>query len=203
MRQILLLFGIAGMISAQSLTEFGAAAAGGTTGTVAGKKVSDGITSIFGKVSKQTSTAAGESEKTLEIGPGVPNPPRKASRPEREEHGSDRGSERGPDHSMVPPPPPLAHAALRKPPQHREPPREPVEPVVPVTPPPHVVRAEDLKNLALGTSREDVLKAAPPASRVTMFEGGHLLEIFHYASNDSNIGEVRLSDGTVASVELQ
>src|ERR1700683_5621736 len=50
--------GLAGVMGAQSLAEYGAAAAGGATGGAAGKKVSDGITAIFGKVDKQTADAA-------------------------------------------------------------------------------------------------------------------------------------------------
>ncbi len=49
---------LAGMAAAQSLTEFGAAAAGGTVGGAAGKKVSDGLTTILGKVDQQTKAAA-------------------------------------------------------------------------------------------------------------------------------------------------
>ena len=44
--------------SAQAMTEYGAAAAGGAVGAAAGKKVSDGITNIFGKVDQQTKAAA-------------------------------------------------------------------------------------------------------------------------------------------------
>jgi hypothetical protein len=58
MRWFVVWLGLAGVMSAQSLTEYGAAAIGGATGGAAGKKVSDGITAIFGKVDKQTADAA-------------------------------------------------------------------------------------------------------------------------------------------------
>src|SRR5713226_2065901 len=48
----------AGLGWGQAMTEAAAAAAGGSVGGVAGKKVSDGLTSIFNKVDKQTSRAA-------------------------------------------------------------------------------------------------------------------------------------------------
>ena len=58
MRSLVVWLGLAGVMSAQSITEYGAAAVGGATGGAAGKKVSDGITAIFGKVDKQTADAA-------------------------------------------------------------------------------------------------------------------------------------------------
>ena len=68
------------LASGQSLVEHAAAAAGGSVGGVAGKKVSDGLTSIFQKVDQQTAkaakgskgTAAASSDPLLEVGPGVP-----------------------------------------------------------------------------------------------------------------------------------
>src|SRR5271170_2918159 len=42
----------------QSLVEGAAAAAGGSVGGIAGKKVSDGLTNIFEKIDKQTAKAA-------------------------------------------------------------------------------------------------------------------------------------------------
>ena len=50
----------------QSMIENAAAAAGGSVGGVAGKKVSDSITSVFGKVDKQTKKAAGETNIQIE-----------------------------------------------------------------------------------------------------------------------------------------
>jgi hypothetical protein len=62
---------------------------------------------------------------------------------------------------------------------------------------------ENLKTLALGTRREELLKLGVPASRIIMTDGGHLLEIYHYASREASVGIVRLNDGAVASVELR
>jgi hypothetical protein len=58
MGRILLWFAVAGVLSAQTITEVGAAAAGGATGGAAGKKVSAGITKIFGSIDKQTAETA-------------------------------------------------------------------------------------------------------------------------------------------------
>src|ERR1700689_3720146 len=63
---------------AQTMTEVGASAAGSAIGSAAGKKVSDGITAIFGKVDKSTAKAAkapednSKSAPLLEVGPGAP-----------------------------------------------------------------------------------------------------------------------------------
>jgi hypothetical protein len=73
---------LAGTAWGQAMTEFGAAAAGGSIGGAGGKKVSDGLTSIFGKVGAQTEKAAATDKPTavdkaakqpaLEVSPGVP-----------------------------------------------------------------------------------------------------------------------------------
>jgi hypothetical protein len=47
-----------------------------------------------------------------------------------------------------------------------------------------------------------VLKLGVPAARITMYDDGHLVEIFRYMSRDTNIGIVRLSDGAVLSVRV-
>src|SRR5579862_4825909 len=65
---------------AQTMTEFGAVAAGSTVGGASGKSVSNGITAIFGKVDQQTAKAAAkqptrETEpqaEALKVAPGAP-----------------------------------------------------------------------------------------------------------------------------------
>jgi len=199
MRYLLLavLFSIS--MSAQSMLEHAAAAAGGSVGGVAGKKVSDGLTKIFNKVDKQTQTAAksGNSAKKpsasaaehhqddtsaplLEVGPGVP-----------------KG-----DISNVPPPPPIRHAFVHKP----APPPPPVEVEAappPPPPPPPAVTSADLKTVTSGMSRAAVLKMGEPAARISMVENGHLLEIYRYQRHDTTLGEVRLTDGSVSNVAVR
>jgi hypothetical protein len=205
---------LGGTLAAQSLVEYSGAAAGGAAGGVAGKKVSDGMTSIFNKLDKATAKAAGEKapEKAtakdknapvFDVGPGVPHshgtvsaapPSTVAAAPAksaREEPGS------------VPPPPPVHRSAVVRKPTPR-PVAEPVPPPIPPPPPPPppVATAADLKTIAVGTGREDVLKLGVPAARITMYDDGHLVEIFRYMSLDTNLGIVRLSDGTVSNVQV-
>jgi len=172
---------------AQSIMETSAAAAGGSVGGVAGKQVSDGLTAIFGKLDKSTSKAAkaskrysGPSEPLLEAGPGVPNA--------------------GPE--SVPPPPPLrrrapAHAVAIAPP-----PPPPVAPAISAPPPPRMT-ADELRAVAPGMERSALLKLGAPASRVTMFDDGHVVELYLYSGEQSTLGEVRLSDGQVSKVQLR
>src|SRR5260221_6125856 len=64
----------------QTLTEFGAVAAGSAVGGASGKSVSNGITAIFGKVDQQTAKVAAKETKrekepqaeALKIAPGTP-----------------------------------------------------------------------------------------------------------------------------------
>src|SRR5277367_5262393 len=97
----------AGLAGAQTMTEVGASAAGGAIGSAAGKKVSEGITAIFGKVDKAAGKAAkppednSKSAPLLEVGPAVVV------------KGSGAGS--GGGESVPPPPPAAGHRASAKP----------------------------------------------------------------------------------------
>ena len=191
---------------AQAMTEAAAAAAGSTAGGVAGKKVSEGISTIFGKVDQQTKKAAAPeatkqakaagkpavatTSNALQVGPGVP-----------------RGE-------SVPPPPPIKRVAKKQPaPAAVEPTPEPAEiaaapapvPVEPPAPKPPApkVTVDDLNSLAKGTSRDDLLKLGQFASRIMMFEDGHLVELYRYMSGDTTLGSVRVSDGAVANVTVR
>jgi hypothetical protein len=182
---------LAGAAAGQSLTEYGAAAAGGSVGGASGKKVSDGINSILNKVSGTTDKASAtakpaakppavKQQPALEVSAGVPK-----------------------DDGSGVPPPPETHAVVRK--AAPEPPPvvtvAEVAPVAPPPPPPPQMTAEDLKQLATGASREDVLKLGAPSARLTMIEDGHLVEVYDYIAHGENLGRVRLTDGAVASVQ--
>jgi len=191
-----ILMGMAGLAWSQAMVEAAGAIAGGSVGGVAGKKVSDGITAVFQKVDATASKAAktgkapqaavdkAKDGTVLQVGPaGVIK-----------------------DHSLVPPPPPpvrRASAVVPPPPPVQESNviRQPI-PVLPPPPPPHVT-TDDLKALTDGTSRGEVLKLGPPASRVTMYDDGHLVEIYRYQSRDTTLGVVRLSDGSVSNVQVR
>ena len=214
-------FALAGVAFGQGLTEYGAAAAGATVGSAAGKKVSDGINNIFGKVDAQTKEAAkGKAPaKQKPVADATPAPaaetapatesPKSAPAPAAVRTASAKprpagGAKQTEDRSMVPPPPPapVQRAVVAK---VEPPPPAPVvqiAPPLPPPPPPPQVKTEDLQTLAVGTRRDVLLKLGAPASRVTMFDDGHLLEIYHYASRDATIGVVRLNDGVVASVHV-
>jgi hypothetical protein len=231
--------GLAGVLGAQSLSEYGAAAAGGVTGGAAGKKVSDGITAIFGKVDKQTADAAKQTKPaaakapaTAEAAPSaapstasaapapaagnVPSPPKPAAKTLRKRAaGADqnvakstaKGAGKDDAYNLVPPPPPLPiqRVAIGRPVETSArlvsptpaPAAASAPPIAPPPPPPPVT-IEDLRGLAPGTHREDVLKLGTFASRITMIDNGHLAETFRYP-----VGSVRVSDGVVAAVELQ
>jgi hypothetical protein len=194
MRSVLIVLVLAGSAWSQALTEVGAAIAGTSVGGVAGKKVSEGITNVFQKV-EATAQKAVKTDKTpevtvqkgavLQVGSAgvvkdhslVPPPPPPVRRA-----------------AVVPPPPPVASAAS---PSYVQP-----IPVLAPPPPPHAT-PEDLQTLASGTNRSEVLKLGAPASRITMYEDGHLVEIFRYQSRESTFGVVRLSDGAVSNVQLR
>lgn len=186
---------LVGVAFAQSMTEFGAAAAVGSVGGASGKKVSDGLTSVFEKVGQQTAKAAKTdkankppAEPALELAPGVvreetggvPLPPPPAGRG-----------------GLRPPPLPLAKASL---------PADVAESFVaaaPVLPPPPEMSREELKTVSAGMSRAEILKMGAPASKITMFENGHLSETYSYRQQGQKVGTVRLTDGAVADVEVQ
>jgi len=199
---VLMLLAIAGLACSQAMTEAAGVIAGGSVGGVAGKKVGQGITNVFQKVDA-TTTKAAKTDKTVKT--------EKVASAEKPQAKAGTVLEVGPggvvkDHSLVPPPPPPTRKIAAVPP----PPPLPVQPVVtalqpipPPPPPPRKATPDDLSALAGGTSRADVLKLGAPSSRITMFDNGHLVEIFKYQTRESTFGVVRLSDGSVSSVEVR
>jgi hypothetical protein len=211
MRRVLMGFGmfvaVAGLAWSQAMVEAAGAVAGGSIGGVAGKKVSDGITNVLGKVD----AVAGKAAKTGK----APEAAVDKVRADKPAGGTVLQVGSGAvikDHSLVPPPPPPVRRAAVVPP----PPPLPnagsgsgsgsafagIQPI-PVLPPPPQVTSDDLKALASGTARKDVLKLGAPASRITMYDDGHLVEIYRYQSRDTTLGVVRLSDGSVSSVQVR
>jgi hypothetical protein len=188
MRRLLFMMPIlvAAVASAQTMTEVGASAAGSAIGSAAGKKVSEGITAIFGKVDKAAAKAAKPADNSpmLEVGPGAPRVSGSVGE------------------SVPPPPPPAgAHRAAVKPAVTEALP-EIVPPPPPPPPPPPQVTAEDLRKVTNGMKRDELLKLGAPASRIMMSDDGHVLETFSYAQKDTSIGRVKLTDGAVSSVDV-
>ena len=180
---------------AQNLTEFGAVAAGSAVGGASGKPVSNGINAIFGKVDRQTARAAAKETKrekepqaeALKVAAGapvadasgVPLPPLPPGR------------------RSAPAPLPVAQFVV---------PQEVARisswaDVAPVLPPPPVMSPEDLRRVSTGMTRADVLKLGVPSSKITMFEDGHVVEMYSYHRNGQKFGGLKLTDGVVSSVQ--
>lgn len=222
MRYFVCVLGLAGVLSAQTLTEFGAAAAGGAAGSAAGRKVSDGLTGVLNKVDQTVNAASGKDKaaaktanpdaasnsaaapvKGAASADSGPSGASAAAAPKKP--AATRAAKQQPrDPSLVPPPPPIQQRAGVT---IKRPPAEPEVAVAPPPPPPAPlpqVSRDELITLALGTQRDELLKLGLPASRVSMVDGsGRLLEIYHYIVNNSTLGIVQLSDGTVSSVQLR
>jgi hypothetical protein len=213
---------------AQSMTEFGAAAAGGSVGGAAGKKVSEGITAVFGKVDQQAKAAAKEDPAKTETpaaisssaissasAPIVSGPARSAparvaapaARPAPSKRTPAATSRKRVQPASVPDPPALSsHLADTKTPEPAPPPQPLVEVAAMILPPPAPpeVTADTLRSIVPGATRGDVLKLGTPGLRLTMFgDEGHLLEIYSYMTEGATFGVVRLSDGSVSKVELR
>jgi hypothetical protein len=180
---------------AQNLTEFGAVAIGSTVGGASGKPVSNGINAIFGKVDHQAANVAARETTTekssieaLKITPKAPQG----------------------DSSGVPLPPP-PHQARRTAPvavpvAQYVVPKEAIRfttlaDVAPAFPPPPMMAPEDLRNVASGMTRADVLKFGPPSAKITTFEDSHLVEFYSYYQNGQKFGGLKLTDGVVSSVQ--
>jgi hypothetical protein len=204
MRRIALILLFGGMAGAQTMTEFGAAAAGSTVGGAGGKTVSEGINNIFGKVGQQTVKAAGkesaapkesapkESKESpaLTLAPGVPYgdtivpPPPEIRRPAPQ-------TASAPVATSLAIPVPFSPSTLAD--------AMPAQPI----PPPPTMTPEALKQVTAGMSRADVLKLGDPSSKLAMFEGGHYIETFSYRADGQRFGRVRFQDGAVVTIEAQ
>jgi hypothetical protein len=207
-----MLLAIAGLAWSQAITDAAGVVAGGSVGVGAGKKVSEGVTNVMRNVGATTASAGKKNnDGIVTTGPAKPVTAKAPSADSGPGAGGGAGGggavvQTGPggvvkDHSLVPPPPPVRRAAVVPPPPPIAPAPAVFKPVV-VLPPPRMATRDDLKTLANGTAREDVLKLGAPSSRITMFDDGHLLEIYRYQAGDATFGIVRLSDGSVSNIQL-
>lgn len=62
---------------------------------------------------------------------------------------------------------------------------------------------EVFQQIAAGMSRRDVLRLGEPSLRISMFEDGHMVEMFSYRASGERIGRLRLEDGTVVVTEAK
>lgn len=204
MRNVLTLLVFAGLAWSQAITDAAGVIAGGSVGVGAGKKVGEGIATVLQKTGDTTAKAV-KTEPPARAEKPAEKPAEKAADKSKEGAGTVQVGPGGvvKDHSLVPPPPPIRRAAVVPPPPLPLPPLPVIQQPIPTLPPPPEVTPDDLKTLAAGTARRDVLKLGAPASRITMFDDGHLVEIFRYQTRETTFGVVRLSDGSVASVEVR
>lgn len=186
---------------AQSMMEYAGAAAGGSIGGVAGKKVSDGLSKILDKVDKQTGEAAktppAETKNKLKeaiekaAAGKKSGPPAVAEVTPAAPKGSPAPAFR--PRWVGPKPPPETQAQTETAAALAEP-----APAPPPPPPP----AEEIGKIAPGTSRSDLLaRAGAPASRISIPDDEGMLEIYHYRGGQS--GTVRLRNGVVSEVRVE
>jgi hypothetical protein len=187
MRQFVLVLTICGAVFGQTMTEAGAVMAGTAVGSAAGKKVSEGVTtslkktgSVLESATKTGARQAKESPSTplLQVGAGVP---------------------KAEVNNVPPPPPPKRQTVAARP----APPRPVTVPAVmsavaPEPPPPPA--DVDLAAIQTGMGRDALLALGIPSARITMYEDGHLLEIYQYRNHTLASGTVRLRDGAVSTV---
>ena len=206
---------IAGL-RAQSLAEHGAAAAGATIGTAAGKPISNAVTKIFGQTEEQTRSAARTPIKKEPIAAPTTTTPSQAGAgslpgPEGSAGASSGGAAISEESSER-----AAAASARRAARLRRqresavaiqsaalPP--PVAAPIPLAPLVKEPTPEEVANVKVGEDERDVLAAlGVPASRVTIpDDDGHLRESYQYWAKGSQIGTVRLDNGVVVKVEAR
>ena len=179
---------LASSIQAQTLTEHAAAAAGATIGTAGGKGVSNAITKIFGQVDETTKKAAGKKVETA--APAKPASAAPAAVPSFTATSTGTPVRRKPRalasdyESTATVNTPVLATRIAEEPLRKEP------------------TAEELASIKVGATEKDLLAAlGAPASRVTIPEEGHLLEICQYWAKGKPLGTVRLDNGQVVTVE--
>jgi len=206
-------------VQAQSLAEHGAAAAGATIGTAAGKPLSGAITKIFGDTDDTVKTANTGSAKTKRTIPAAdkPTPAGPSSvtvtpgstTPELgpAAGGASGGTTTLPAQLLPESRRPVARR--RKQPTtdataNLEPAHTPVAPPVVIEPPaPKEPTPQEVAGIQVGASEHDVLAAlGQPASHVSIpDDDGHLRESFQYWAKGSQIGTIRLDNGVVVKVD--
>jgi hypothetical protein len=69
-------------------------------------------------------------------------------------------------------------------------------------PVPPAVTAEDLKKVAVGMNRDQLLEIVKPSARISVSKNGRLVETFTFMAKGDTVGTVRLTDGAVSSVQI-
>jgi hypothetical protein len=100
-----------------------------------------------------------------------------------------------------PPPPPLRRAVATS--KKSTAPSWMTEPFIgPPAPPPPPVNV-DLALIERGMARDSVLALGKPSSKITLYEDGHMVEIYQYRNQTLASGTVRLRDGAVSAIEAR
>ena len=202
---------LAGGLSAQSLAEHAAAAAGATVGTAAGKPISNALTKIFGQADHATATAAGTKDR-----PKVPVKPTVIS---GQNSGSSKASHLAPASSGGGGAISEASSAIERSRANRPSPSTAGHHSAPVTatvqfsapfqisaaePPLKEPSIQELESIQLGASHSDLLTVlGKPASHVIVpDDDGHLRESCQYWAQGRQIGTVRLDNGQVVKVDV-
>ena len=208
-------------LSAQSLAEHGAAAAGATIGTAAGKPLSGAITKIFGESDDQLKTVNRGTTKASPRTPAPAETPAPAGSPSAAAPVGGAG-ESGPgasSGSSASATLPSDTATLHRTPARRHKPAEATAvlvpapaPLTPIAPPvvaeppaPKQPTAQEIAGIHVGASEQDVLSTlGVPASRVTIpDDDGHLRESLQFWANGTQLGTIRLDNGSVVSVDAR
>ena len=206
-------FLIASPVWGQAMLDRAAVAAGGSVGVAGGKKISDGLTAIFGKVDGQTKAAAKDKKKGEPDEPmlklGTPQVVGGGSRPDSKggvlpaallpKGTGRRASAAGPSNLAS-----SANGEATAPAALAEPQPVPVPPVPAPPPVPEIVATRELLSaVTVGTPLQDVLaKLGAPSSRISMFDEGEAVEILRFQSKSASLGAVRIVNGAVADVTI-
>lgn len=195
MRTLTALLTLCFAASGQSMLESGAVLAGTTVGSAAGKKVSEGINASL----KRTGSVLEKAAKTgPRAAPAVPSAP--ATPLLRVSAGVPM-----PEPNNVPPPPPRRAAIVAKPVKQRALSAPIVmSAVVPAVQSPFAAPVNvDLAGIQQGMFRDSVLSLGVPSARITMYDDGHVIEIYQYRNASLPSGTVRLRDGSVSAIEAR
>jgi hypothetical protein len=202
-------FALAGSLSAQSLAEHAAAAAGATVGTAAGKPISNALTKIFGQADHATATAAGAKDKAK-----VPVKPttisdQKAGATKVISGGSVPASGGALGDSGAAAPRSRSSSSSQAAARHHEAPvaaavQFTAIPTPVVEPPRKEPTIEQLQSIQIGATHGDLQTVlGKPASQVIVpDDDGHLRESCQYWANGRQIGTVRLDNGQVVKVDI-
>ncbi len=180
---------------AQALVEHAAAAAVGTAGSAGGKALSNALDRIF----KQTDAAL--QGKETKQPPATPEQRKKAeaaaaAAAANSTSAASRTTARR--HSR----PAIAGSVVSITPLNFEPPF--TASYQPAAAPPPVATAEAFARIAPGATRQELLSnAGQPAYRVRISGDGHVQEIYRYRSGGTDLGSVRVTDGTVTAVRAK